>query len=123
MEAFVPPPVGARSGGYLKLERRIGDFATVGVAVSVESSGGQVARAGIGLTGGGPSTICAEAAAELLVGQDLNPETIHRAAELASEISQPRSDHRGSAAYKRHVVATFVTRILSSLELATREAA
>ena len=123
IEAFVPPPVGARSGGYLKLERRIGDFATVGVAVSVESSGDQVTRAGIGLTGVGPSTICAEAAAELLVGQDLNPETIHRAAELASEISQPRSDHRGSEAYKRHVVATFVTRILSSLELATREAA
>jgi carbon-monoxide dehydrogenase medium subunit len=123
VEAFVPPPVGARSGGYLKLERRIGDFATVGVAVSVESTGAQVSRAGIGLTGVGPSTICAEEAAKVLVGQDLNLDTIRRAAELASEISQPRSDHRGSAAYKRHLVATFVTRILSSLELATRQAA
>ena len=29
---------GVRSGGYLKLERRVGDFATVGVAVAIETS-------------------------------------------------------------------------------------
>src|SRR6202044_3829257 len=33
VEAVVPPARGVRSGGYLKLERRVGDFATVGVAV------------------------------------------------------------------------------------------
>ena len=123
IEISVPAPVGARAGGYLKLERRIGDFATVGVAVSVESSDGQVIRAGIGLTGVGASTICAEEAAEVLVGQDLNADTIDRAAGLAAEISKPRSDHRGSEAYKRHIVATFVTRILLSLQLATQEVA
>jgi aerobic carbon-monoxide dehydrogenase medium subunit len=44
VEAVIPPAQGTRSGGYLKLERRVGDFATVGVAVSVESSGGGAAR-------------------------------------------------------------------------------
>ncbi len=39
VEAVVPPAQGARSGGYLKLERRVGDFATVGVAVAIETSG------------------------------------------------------------------------------------
>ena len=39
MEAVIPPATGARAGGYLKLERRVGDFATVGVAVALEMSG------------------------------------------------------------------------------------
>ena len=123
IEAFVPAPVGTRAGGYLKLERRVGDFATVGVAVSVEFSGTQVTRAGIGLTGVGASTICAGAAAEMLVGEELNGDNIARAAGHAAEMSQPRSDHRGSEAYKRHIVATFVTRILSSLQRTTQEVA
>ena len=39
VEAVIPPATGARAGGYLKLERRVGDFATVGVAVALEMSG------------------------------------------------------------------------------------
>ena len=53
VEAVIPPATGARAGGYLKLERRVGDFATVGVAVALEMSGGTVTRAGISLTGVG----------------------------------------------------------------------
>ncbi|HRK46937.1 MAG TPA: hypothetical protein PK324_15000, partial [Nocardioides sp.] len=48
-----------------------------------------------------------------LVGRPLDGAGIGRAAELAAEAAQPQSDHRGSAAYKRHIVHTFVTRILS----------
>ncbi len=123
VEAVVPAPVGTRAGSYLKLERRVGDFATVGVAVSLEFSGDQVARAGIGLTGVGASTINASEAAQELVGADLNAGTLERAADLAAQASRPRSDHRGSEAYKRHIVATFVTRILSNLQLTTQEVA
>ena len=53
MEAVIPAAQGARSGGYLKLERRVGDFATVGVAVALETRGEKVIRAGIALTGVG----------------------------------------------------------------------
>ena len=48
------PPTGTATGSYLKLERRVGDFATAGVAVALERSGGTVTRAGIALTGVGP---------------------------------------------------------------------
>ena len=123
IEAVVPAPVGTRAGSYLKLERRVGDFATVGVAVSVEFSGDQVGRAGIGLTGVGAATISASDAADELVGTDLDAGTIGRAAGLAAEASRPRSDHRGSEAYKRHMVSTFVTRILSNLQPSTQEVA
>ena len=113
VEAVIPAARGVRSGGYLKLERRVGDFATVAVAVAVETSGERVTRAGIALTGVGGSTIGATDAAEALVGQPLSAQTIGQAASLAAEAARPRTDHRGSAEYKRHMVATFVERILN----------
>jgi len=118
VEAVIPAAQGTRSGGYLKLERRVGDFATVGVAVAIETRGGNVTRAGIGLTGVGGSTIGADEAAEALTGRPLTPESIEAAADLAAQAARPRTDHRGSAEYKRHMVRTFVTRILSRTDAA-----
>jgi carbon-monoxide dehydrogenase medium subunit len=114
VEAVIPAAQGTRSGGYLKLERRVGDFATVGVAVAIETSGGTVTRAGIALTGVGGSTIGATEAAAALTGKPLTAETIGAAATLAAEAARPRTDHRGSAEYKRHMVRTFTERILTS---------
>jgi carbon-monoxide dehydrogenase medium subunit len=115
VEAVVPPPKGTLKGGYLKLERRVGDFATVGVALAVETSGYQVTSAGIGLTGVGSSTISATQAANALVGKQLSSSSIEEAAFLAAQASNPRSDHRGSATYKRHIVGMFVERLLSGV--------
>ena len=44
VEAVVPPHRGTATRGYLKLERRVGDFATVGVAVAIETTDGTVTR-------------------------------------------------------------------------------
>jgi carbon-monoxide dehydrogenase medium subunit len=112
VEAVVPPAVGARAGGYLKLERRVGDFATVGVAVAIETSGENVVRAGIALTGVGGSTIGATEAAAVLTGGPLTSDRIAEAAGLAASVAQPRTDHRGTAEYKRHLVRVFVSRLL-----------
>ncbi len=114
IEARVPAPRGTRSGTYLKLERRVGDFATVGLAVVLETSGGTINRAGLALTGVGSSNIQCTAAEQALAGKALNASTIEQAARLAAEAAQPKTDVRGSADYKRHVVHTFVTRALSS---------
>ncbi|MFC4948806.1 FAD binding domain-containing protein [Pseudonocardia sp. GCM10023141] len=110
IEAVIPPPQGVATGTYLKLERRVGDFATAGVAVALDTVAGSVVRAGIALTGVGPSTIHAAAAEAALVGRPLSAATIEEAAQLAADVARPKSDHRGSAAYKKHVVATFVRR-------------
>jgi carbon-monoxide dehydrogenase medium subunit len=123
VEAVIPAAQGVRSGGYLKLERRVGDFATVGVAVAIETSGDLVTRAGIALTGVGGSTIAATQAQQVLVGKPLTSETIEEAAALAAAAARPKSDHRGSAEYKRHMVHTFVTRILSRTESIAERAA
>jgi aerobic carbon-monoxide dehydrogenase medium subunit len=112
VEAVVPQAKGARSGGYLKLERRVGDFATVGTAVALELSGDTVVRAGIALTGVGGSTIGCTDAAAALAGQPLTADRIAEAAELAASAAQPKTDHRGTAEYKRQLVRVFVSRLL-----------
>lgn len=123
VEAVVPPPQGVAEGGYLKLERRVGDFATAGVAVAIDRVGDRVARAGIGLTGVGGSTISADDAAAAITGGPLTAEAIEEAAELAAQAAQPHSDHRGSADYKRQLVRVFTTRLLTRLHTAGEEAA
>jgi carbon-monoxide dehydrogenase medium subunit len=93
----------------------------VGVAVAVELSGAVVTRAGIALTGVGGSTIDATDAAHALVGGELTTERMGAAAELAAQAARPRTDHRGSAEYKRHIVRTFVARILTRVIDSTKE--
>lgn len=116
--ARLPVPTGTPYGRYLKLERRVGDFATVGVAVALELAGSTVMSAGIALTGVGANNIKAIAAEQVLAGSALEPDVVEEAARLAAEAAQPRTDHRGSADYKRHVVRTFVTRALERTPVA-----
>ncbi|WIX75797.1 xanthine dehydrogenase family protein subunit M [Amycolatopsis carbonis] len=112
VEAVIPAPRGTPAGGYLKLERRVGDFATVGVAVAVETQADMVTRAGIALTGVGGSTIEATDAEHALVGGALTPDRVAEAADLAAAAARPKTDHRGTAEFKRHLVRTFVVRAL-----------
>jgi carbon-monoxide dehydrogenase medium subunit len=123
VEAIAPAPKGEASGGYLKLERRVGDYATVGVAVSIDRTGDEITRAGIGLSGVGGSTISADDAAQVLVGSSLTLDVIAEAASLAALAAQPRTDHRGSASYKRQLVSVFTNRILTGLIRSEEEAA
>jgi carbon-monoxide dehydrogenase medium subunit len=109
-------PPGRRAGGtYLKLERKVGDFATVGVAVHLQLADGTVERAGIGLTAVGPSSLKAVAAERSLVGRPPTGEAIADAARLAAASAEPRDDIRGSAAYKKDVVRVFVQRGLRAV--------
>ena len=102
---------GTKAGGtYLKLERKVGDYATVGVAVHVSFSNGSVDRAGIALTGVGPTNLRADAAEQALAGSALDDDAISEAARLAAEGAHPRADVRGTEAYKRNVVRVFTER-------------
>src|SRR6266536_5452516 len=94
-------PARDRTGGaYLKLERKVGDFATAAVAVRLTLGGdGRIAEAGIGLTAVGPTNLAATAAEQAL-----------RAAELAAQAAAPGADLRGTVEYKRNVVRVFTER-------------
>ena len=108
----IPPP---RSGGaYVKLERKVGDFATAAVAAQVTlSEKGVCERAGIGLTNVGPTPIKAKKAEAFLQGKRLDEGTIRQAAQLAADESQPTSDLRGPAEYKRDLVRVLTARALT----------
>ncbi len=118
----VPDPGPSASGTYLKLERKVGDFATVGVAVHLSLADGRVGRAGIALTGVGPTNLKATAAEESLAGAELDDAAIREAGELAAQAAEPRSDTRGSEEYKRRVVRVFTERGLRTAAEAARAA-
>lgn len=118
-EVRVPRPAGPSGGTYLKLERKVGDFATVAAAVQLELSDGTIGRAGIALTAVGPQNVRAVEAEEALRGAEPTGEAFAEAARLAAEAADPVSDVRGSAEYKREVARVFVERGLArALEIA-----
>ncbi len=106
----IPAPSKRAGGAYLKLERKVGDFATAAVAVYVELDGNKVSKAGIALTAVGENNIKAHEAERALVGNEPTDEVIREAARLAAGAAQPKDDIRGSAAYKRDVIRVFVQR-------------
>jgi aerobic carbon-monoxide dehydrogenase medium subunit len=113
IEIRVPVP-GERSGGaYLKLERKVGDFATAGAAVQLTlGKQGEVERAGIGLTNAGPTPVKAFEAEQFLQGRRLDAETIAQAAVLASGAANPSPDRRGSVEYKREMARVLTARAI-----------
>jgi carbon-monoxide dehydrogenase medium subunit len=112
-EIRVPLAAGPSGGAYLKLERKIGDFATVGVAVQVELVDGTIGRAGIALTGVGSKNIPATEAEQSLAGAEPTEEAFANAGRLAAAVADPVGDVRGSAEYKRHIVEVYVRRGLT----------
>ena len=109
-EIRIPAAKPQSGGAYLKLERKVGDFATVAVAVHLQMDDGKVRSAGIGLTAVGPQNLKAERAEAALRGARLDDATIKQAAALAAEAAEPKEDHRGSVEYKRNVVRVFTER-------------
>lgn len=112
-EVQIPAP-GERSGGaYEKMERKVGDFATAGVAVQLSlDAAGNIEQIGIGLTNVGIQAIRAKRSEELLRGKAPTAENIEAAAKLAAEDSDPNADLRGSVAYKRNLVRVLTGRAI-----------
>ncbi len=118
-EIRVPSPGKKAGGTYLKQERKVGDFATVAVAVQLEMDGKKIGRAGIALTAVGPQNLQAKEAEASLAGCKGKDKDFDEAARLAAEAARPASDVRGSADYKKDLVRVFVRRGLErALEIA-----
>ena len=107
----IPPP--GSGGAYFKLERKVGDFATAGVAAQLTVGKDDVCeRAGIGLTNVGLTPVKARRAEEALRGKKIDGESIKRVAQLAAQESEPTADLRGSQEYKRDLVRVLAIRAL-----------
>jgi len=110
------PPVAARSAShYLRFTpRREMDIAIAGVGgFIVLDEAGAVTQARIALASVAPKPIRAPSAEAALIGASLDDATIHAAGEAARGDASPISDTRGSADYRRELVAVLTRRVLT----------
>jgi aerobic carbon-monoxide dehydrogenase medium subunit len=112
-EIRIPTPPARSGGAYLKLERKVGDFATAAVAAQLTvDQEGTCQKAGIALTNVGAIPIKVAKGEEFLQGKKLDETNITQAAQLAAEAAQPSSDLRGPEEYKRGLVKELTRRAL-----------
>ncbi|MYA33112.1 MAG: xanthine dehydrogenase family protein subunit M [Gemmatimonadales bacterium] len=134
-EIRIPVPSAGSGGAYVKLERKVGDYAVAGVAVQLTlDDDGVVTQAGVGLTNLGFAPIRATAAEETLLGADFVPagglrgaiervrdaitkapgadEVIAAAAQAAADMTEPVEDRRGSVEYKRNMARVLTARAI-----------
>jgi len=112
-EIRIPKRPAGGGGAYLKLERKVGDFAIAGVAAMVVmDEKGRIATASIGVTNAGPTAIRARKAEDILRGQSPDDKTIAAAAAAAAGESKPWSDLRGPAEYKLDVIRVLTQRAI-----------
>ncbi len=108
----IPVPPAGHGYAYEKLKRKIGDYATAAAAVVLTLVDGRVATASIALTNVAATPLYAEAAGAIVLGSTLDPETLKRAAAAAKAITDPATDGRGTAEYRREMTGVMVSRAL-----------
>ncbi len=108
------PEASPNSGGaYVKLERKVGDYATAAAAAQVTLGGGEVTAAGLGLTNAGPKPIQASKAEAFLIGKTPDDSTIAQVAQLAADATSPMPDRRGSVEYKQNMARVLMGRAIA----------
>jgi len=112
-EIRIPSPPSASGGAYLKIERKVGDYAAAAVACQLNiDSSGSIENIGLGLTNVGSTPIRASSAEELLKGKKPDENMLAEAGRLAAADSEPMEDLRGSAEYKRALVNELTQRAI-----------
>jgi carbon-monoxide dehydrogenase medium subunit len=113
-EVRIPVPTAPSGGAYLKLERKVGDYASVAVAAHLELAGdGTISKAGVALTSVAPHNLKVERVEATLTGQQPSDALFAQAGDEAAAAAAPRDDVRGSAEWKRQVVRVFTRRALA----------
>ena len=112
-EIRIPSPPSGSGGAYLKIERKVGDYAAAAVACQLNiDSGGSIQKIDIGLTNVGSTPIRASSAEQLLQGKNPDENMIAEAGRLSAADSEPMEDLRGSAEYKRALVNELTQRAI-----------
>ena len=105
-------PVAGSGDAYLRfIPRTEMDIAVVGAAVSVTlNKTGVCTRARVSIGAVAPTPLLVPKAAEALVGTAVDEDALHQAALACIETSQPITDKRGTAEYRRKVVGVLCRR-------------
>jgi len=112
-EVRVPVPLPGSGGAYEKLERKVGDYAVIGVGAHVVLDMARtIVEAGIGLCNAASTSVRASTAEAFLLGKPGAPDNINEAARLAMEAADPVEDDRGPIDYKLAMVRELTRRAL-----------
>ena len=109
-EIRIPAPAAGAGGAYLKIERKVGDYAVSAVAVQLTMSGGRCTAARVALTNVSPVPMRSPGAEAALVGNELTAEVLEAAGRAAAAECDPSGDLRGTAEYKRDLTRVLVKR-------------
>jgi aerobic carbon-monoxide dehydrogenase medium subunit len=109
-EIRVPRPGAGSGGAYLKIERKVGDYAVAAIAVQLTLSGGAIQQIRIGLTNVSSVPMRARAAEAALTGEKLTDDALEAAGKAAAGECDPSADLRGQVDYKRDLVRVLTKR-------------
>ena len=112
VEVRIPSPPPGSGGAYLKVERKVGDYAISAVAVQLQMEGETVSRARIGLTNVSPSPMRAREAEQALVGSQAAESDLEQTGQAAAAACDPSADLRGSVEYKRDLTRVLTKRAI-----------
>ena len=110
----IPLPSVGHGHAYVKLKRKVGDYATAATAVILTMDGDRCASAAITLTNLGQTPLYAQAASEALAGGSVDADAIANAARLAQGIADPIADLRGSVEYKTAMAGVMTARAIET---------
>lgn len=111
-EIRIPRPTGKSGGAYVKMERKVGDYAVSAVAVQITMDGDVCTGVRIGLTNVNPVPMRAKNAENVLIGNRITEELLEEAGRAAATECEPSPDLRGSIDYKRDLTRVLLKRAL-----------
>ncbi len=121
-EIQIPNPPAGSGGAYLKIERKVGDYATSGVAVLITMNNGICKNVRIALTNVSPVPMRALNAEKILNGKVVTEGLLEEAGAAAAAECDPNADLRGSIEYKRDLTRVLVKRtVRKAIERAGKE--
>ena len=109
-EIRIPTPPQGSGGAYLKMERKVGDYAVSAVAVQLTMDGESVSAVRVGLTNVNPVPLRATDAEAALAGEAVTDQVLEAAGRAAAAQCDPSADLRGSVEYKRDLTRVLTKR-------------
>ena len=100
------------SSAYYNVERRAGDWAVVSAGAAITMEGAVVADGRVGLCAVGANTTNIGPISDAIRGRAPSERLYARIGEIAAENCSPKTDNRGTAAYKKHLAKQLTIRAL-----------
>lgn len=111
-EIRIPKPAPNSSGAYVKMERKVGDYAISAVGAQLTFNGNTCTAARIGLTNVSSVPMHAKNAEQTIIGKTLTDDVIEAAGQVAAAECDPSPDLRGSIDYKRDITRVLTKRAI-----------